>query len=185
MVVFATVSGLLWQALGTLARVERRLADSRLFATEEALRAEWVRQALRGMVGGAQGDPLRPQGSATQLRAYSSSPPWPRSLGPEPMELVLRTEPDGSSLLVALRPGADGAEWRLWSWPGAGRFGYLDRSGNWHDEWPPFLGVQAAAGAPPMLPQAVRLTGPPGGMLLVAVPAGDNPMLRRADLEKQ
>lgn len=176
LVLFAAVSSLVWQALGTLTRLETRLADSRLFVAEEALRGEWVRQALRGLMNGAQGDPLLLSGRADGLRGYTSMPPWPRSSGPEPLELLLRSEENGSMLLIARRPDQQ-QEWPLWSWQGKGEFSYLDRSGSWHPQWPPPLGEQ------PGLPVAIRLLGPPGGMILVAVPAGDNPMLRRAGLE--
>ena len=40
LLLFAIASSLVWQALATLARVERRLADSSVFASDEALRRQ-------------------------------------------------------------------------------------------------------------------------------------------------
>lgn len=174
---FAVVSGLLWQAMGSLMRLETRLADSRLFVAEEALHSEWIRQALRGMMSGAQGDPFRFSGKANRLSGLTSMPPWPRTAGPEPMELEIRAKDHEPTQLVARRPGLPKVEWQLWEWPSKGAFSYLDHKGGWHEEWPPPLGQW------PVLPAAIRLVGPVGGMVLVTVPAGDNPMLRRADLE--
>jgi hypothetical protein len=174
---FAVVSGLVWQALGSLARLETRMADSRLFVTQEALHSEWLRQALRGLMTGAQGDPFRFAGKVNRLQGFTAMPPWPRSAGPEPMELEILTTDGEETKLSARRPGRPTWEWTLWQWPGPGAFAYLDHKGQWHDQWPPPLGQW------PTLPAAVRLNGPAGGMVLVTIPAGDNPMLRRADVE--
>ncbi|MCG5500814.1 PulJ/GspJ family protein [Ectothiorhodospira lacustris] len=177
LVLFATVSTLLWQALGTVARLEERLGESRLFAAQQALRAQWVSQALSGLMSGARQDPLRPEGDARQLRAYSTHPPWPGSSGPEAMRLWLESDGDGGTRLLAQPVHQPERIWPVWHWQGSGAFRYLDTDGRWHDQWPPDSGDH------PALPRAIHLQGPPGGGLLAAVPAGDNPMLRRMDLE--
>ena len=179
LVLFGLVSSLLWQAMGSLQRLEVRLADSRLFAADAALHGEWLRQTLRGLMTGAEGDPFHFSGTSVQLRGYTSMPPWPNSSGPEPIELLLRAEAGGQTLLIARRPDTESKEWQLWEWQGEGVFSFLDRQGSWHDTWPPPLGQW------PSLPAAVRLLGPPGGLILVAVPAEQNPMPRRAELEEQ
>ncbi len=176
MVLFAAVSTLVWQALGTLTRLESRLSDSRLFVSEQALRSEWVRQALRGLMNGPQGDPLQFSGDATSLRGYTSMPPWPGTSGPARLELLLVAEERDEMSLVARR-SLRAPEWSLWFWQGEASFSYLDRKSVWHRQWPPLLGEH------PTLPVAIRLRGIPGGELLVAMLAGNNPMLRRVDLE--
>ncbi len=177
LVLFGMVSSLLWQALDSLQRLETRLSDSRIFAADEALHGEWLRQAVRSLMNGPQGDPFHFSGTTAQLSGYTAMPPWPNSGGPEPLELLLRNETTEHTLLIARRPGKETKEWPLWEWQGTGTFTYLDRKGIWHNEWPP------AGGQWPALPAAVKLSGPPGGVILMAVLAGDNPMLRRAEIE--
>lgn len=188
----ATASTLIWQALASVSRIETRLSDSSLFATDEALRREWVRQALAGTMTGAVGDPYTPRGEATVYSAYTSQPPWPGSQGPEPMRLSLRTENGVTSLMVdrasTAKQGSvaapDAPEAALLFWPGVGRITYQDHEGRWHDRWPPFLDSPAQGLPPPRAPRAIHLAGPMGGGVLAAVPAGNNPMLRRVDLER-
>jgi len=176
LLLFAIISTLLWQALGTMARLEIRLADSQLFVTNEALRREWLRQALLGLMKGAQGDTLRFDGTATRLKGYTSMPPWPGSSGPEVLELRLKAEGDNRTQLSAYRP-ATGETWPLWHWQGPGLFSYLDGGGNWQAQWPPPMDEA------PELPEAIRLTGPESGMVWVTIMAGNNPMLSRKRLE--
>lgn len=172
--VMALVSGLLWQALATVAQLEGQLARTRTLANDDLLRRAWVERALAGVMTGADGDPQSFEGQAARLRAYTTMPPWPGSLGPELMTLELERTDNGQRLL-ARRPGAEAAL-ELWRWEGAaGRFDYLDRSGSWRDSWP----HMQAAGA---LPAAIRLRGPLSGPVLVPVLAVQGPMLRQQDL---
>lgn len=177
LVLFGVITSLLWQALGTLARLETRLADSRLFASGEALYAQWVRQTLQGVMNGPQGDPLRFTGSASTLSGYTTMPPWPGARGPEPFRMEMRQDGGDGTELVAYRPGST-ARWPLWSWQGPAAFSYLDDAGQWHETWPP------ARGKYPLLPRAVRLLAPEDRIVLVTVQAATNPMLRRRDVQE-
>lgn len=209
LVLFATVSALIWQALASVARVEQRLGDTALFSTDEALRREWVRQALAGVMTGTRGDPLQPRGDGRVFEAISTAPPWPGSWGPQGMRLRLRQE-GGQTVLLAqplavasgggvTRLGEDSLwdatasgqtqDWPLLSWEGAGQWLYLDESGRWLQQWPPALGTPALDGQvalPPLrVPKAIALLGVPGGALLVAPQAGDNPMLDQRELREE
>ena len=178
LVLFSVLSALLWQALGTLGRVETRLADSSLLVTEDALYAEWLRQALRGLSSGAQGDPRKMTGNTAGLSGYTSMPPWPGGSGPEFMQLQLRPAGAGGTVLIA-RQADSTRDWPLWTWQGSGSFAYLDEEGVWQDRWPPLLGKHE------VLPSAIRLDAAGDLAVLVAIPARDNPMLRRQLLERQ
>lgn len=175
--VMALVSSLLWQALSTVAQLERRLDRTRTLSNDDQLRRAWVEQALFGVMTGPEGDPVRFKGSSTRLSGYTSMPPWPGLLGPELMTLTLEQDANGQRLL-AQRPGSD-SSLELWRWVGAaGSFDYLDGSGHWLDAWPP----AGPAPASP-LPAAIRLRGPPAGPVLVPVVTMQVPMLRQRDLQ--
>ena len=176
LVIFGVVSSLLWQALGTLARIETRLADARVFAARDALQAEWVRQSLQGLMNGPRRDAFRFSGNARSLSGYTTMPPWPGSGGPERFQLELVESDGGRTTLLARRQGFTGAT-VLWSWEGAGSFSYLDQEGAWQSEW-----TRRPEGEV-LLPRAIRLLGPGSGPLLVAPQVGTNPMLRRRDVE--
>lgn len=181
----ALVGSLLWQALATVAQLENRLARTRTLSNDDLLRRAWVEQALAGVMTGPQGDPLRFDGRAGQLSAYTTMPPRPGSLGPERVTLELQKLPEGWHLLARLA-GAE-APLELWQWRGdEARFEYLDAQGRWHDAWPQAAGARAVSGtapaAAPPLPAAVRLVGPPSGPVLVPVVTAQSPMLRQQDL---
>jgi hypothetical protein len=176
LVIFSVVTSLIWQALATLSKIEMRLGETQLFASEDALRSEWIRQSLRGLMNGPQNDPFRFAGSGRDLKAYTTMPPWPGSLGPEPFQLQLESEPSGATVLIARRLYTNTRS-RLWEWQGPAAFSYLATDGRWSPQWPPPSGEQ------PMLPLAVRLVAPDGWVLLVPVLSRDNMLLRRSDVE--
>ncbi len=176
LVVVALVSGLLWQALATVAQLEGRLERTRSLTNDDQLRRAWVEQALSGVMTGADGDPTKFSGGTQRLSAFTTMPPWPGSLGPELMTLELDGDRQDQRLM-ARRPGAE-APLELWHWKGAaGQFAYLDSSGKWHEHWPPRGAKQADA-----LPSAIRLRGPIGGPVLVPIVTTQGPMLRQQDL---
>lgn len=202
----SVISALVWQALASLARVEQRLEDTALFASDHALRRQWLAQALAGMMTGPRGDALEPQGNAQVLEAMTTAPPWPGSWGPQTMRLRLR--PDGGDTVLEVQPlppspppGApprvgEDSLWvtmppatMLWRWGGSSRWQYLDEAGQWHEQWPPAsttLALGADASLPALrLPKAVALLGAPGGPLLVAPQAGDNPMQSQRSLMEE
>jgi prepilin-type N-terminal cleavage/methylation domain-containing protein len=176
LVIFSVVTALIWQALATLSRIEMRLNDSQLFASEDALRSQWVRQSLFGLMNGPVADPFHFTGTSRGLEAYTTMPPWPGSLGPERFQLVLQEESSGATVLLARRSMTK-AQWRLWSWQGPAAFSYLDEGGRWLAQWPPPLGE------PPPMPLAVRLVAPEGWVLVVPVLSGDTTLLLRSYVE--
>ena len=133
----------MWQALAALARVERRLADSSVFASDAALRRQWVVQALAGVMNAPGTDALQPRGSAQVLEAVSSAPPWPGAGGGQAMRLLLEQQDGGQTVLWAqpiassaprgvfpalgedallAQGGTVGQRWELLRWPGRGQW---------------------------------------------------------------
>lgn len=191
LVIVSLVVTILAQAMGQLARIERLLEGGQLRSAVVALRAEWVRTALNGLLPGSiEAERLR--GSERELQGMSSEvPQWPSS-GPARLHLRLRTDPRGESTSLELLPdpvaGSEAAAVLLLQWPGReGRFVYLDAQGNWGDRWPPASSTapDPSAVASRTLPRAVALdAGPEGPGYLLAVPlAAPNPMPTRAMLE--
>lgn len=175
LVIFALVSGLLWQALATVAHMEDGLWSWTQGNRDQALREEWVREILRGLAPGTQTNPVKFEGDQASLHGYTTMPPWPRLTGPLLIQLRLHFE-KGETHLIATAGDLTGDGLLLYSWSGSGHFEYLDLDGDHHDAWPPPLHEVAP------LPAAIRLVGPPDGGLLVAVQASNNPMLRRVDV---
>lgn len=178
LVIFALVSGLLWQAMANMARIEQGMAGWTRGNRDAALREEWLRELLRGLTTGASGDTVRFHGDRQGLSGYSSMPPWPGTSGPMQVELRLQNDALAGTTSLLARDAQGGRTLELFTWPARVHFEYLDEAGTWHETWSPPPGDQVP------LPRAVRLAGMPHGDLLVAVPAIINPMLRRVDLEQ-
>lgn len=175
LVIVSFVVAILSQALSQLARIERLLESGQLRSTVVALRAEWVRGALAGLLPGTtQSEWLL--GSDRELTGMSADVPlWP---APGLARLHLRLRSDdrlGTTALELLpEPGAGGEPVVLLQWPGRdGRFLYLDAQDRWVDRWPA-LSTTTTTVAPngvPVLPRALALdTGPDGPGFLLAVP---------------
>lgn len=181
------------QALLQVARIERMLAGGSLRDMVVALHAEWLRDALAGLLPGESGSAERFAGDARALQGMSTAvPQWPAP-GLAPMRLSLefndragRTELHlhSDSLRRDVLSAAPAASQLLLSWPGnSGRWRYLDGAGAWHERWPP---VYSGAVAPAALPAVVALESgdPTLGTLLAAPVAGDVQMPSRRAMER-
>jgi len=179
LVLVSLIVGIVWQALGQLARIERLLAGTQLQSLNQALRAEWVRGALEGLLPGdaAAGD--RFKGSALELVGLTAeAPAYPSpvvarvslsieySVASNTTALWLR-QPDGDKRRsTSVIPLPTPLLTPLLSWPGrSGRLRYLDAAGTWQDRWP----VSDEPGGP-ALPSAILLeTGLEDAPTLIAV----------------
>lgn len=178
LVIFALVSGLLWQAMATVARIEQSMTGWTRSNRDTALREEWLRELLRGLATGARGDAVRFRGEYDLLSGYTSMPPWPDTTGPLRVELRLSEDAAAGETTLLARDDKGGRTLELFVWRGRVHFEYLDDVGVWHEVWSPPEDDLSP------LPRAVRLAGVPGGDFLVAVQAMTNPMLRRVDIEQ-
>lgn len=159
LVIVALVATILGQALAQLARVERLLESGQLRSATDSLRAEWVRDALAGLLpGGNERELVR--GSEREIEGLSSAVPQIPAPGVARLHLRLVTDVGlNQTRLEMLREGKQaGDAVVLLRWPGpGGRFRYLDAQARWHDQWP--LPAASAPGlqAEPTLPKAIAL----------------------------
>lgn len=189
LVIVSLVAGIAWQAMGQLARIERLLEQGQMQSLAQAVRAEWVRNALASLLPGSPPGDERFRATATELQGLSAEVPrWPM---PGLALLRLRLDHDVARDTTALQviddgpqqDGAGDAATPLLSWPGSeGRFRYLDEHGEWLDRWPP----EGRADAP-ALPKAVLLeTGVPELRLVLAAPlASELPLASRLQVQGQ
>ncbi len=185
LVIVAMVAGILAQAMSQLSRIESLLAQGQLQGLAQAVRGEWVRDALASLLPGQPDGDERFVGTPTELQGLSADVPrWP---APGLAMLRLRLHYDVAADATTLQVVGDAAGQGiapvtpLLTWPGrSGRFRFLDKGGQWQESWPP-LGLKAA----PALPMAVLLeTGLPEMRLLVAAPqASEVPMPSLRQLE--
>ena len=174
LVVLGFITSILAQALGQFLRIDRLLATTALPAQAEAVRIDWIRQAL---------DALQPpdatghyglKADARHLEGTSGNPLADSPAGFGRIDLTLAFDAgSGQTALLAAFPGR-AAPVTLLRWDGdQGRFGFYDAKGNRSDSWPPPLGVHDP------LPAVIVLeTGLESAGLIVAAPLitnEDNP----------
>jgi len=188
---FSLISLLIWHAMVWIARVDERLGDAWRFSTQDALRAEWVRAAIRGAVSGGVGDPNNYRGTPLQIEMYSVAPPWVDKVSPLWMRLTIVSAVEGDA--VELVASADGVESIiLWRGEPSSRaqvaFEFLDHKNAWHLHWPPQPGVGKDSGFSPLvqpegvLPAAVKISNMPKGTWLVTLDAQAHTLPTRKSL---
>ena len=69
------VAGIIWQAMGQLARIERLLGRSQYQSVAEAVRGEWLRAALNALTPGAANTAERFRGAEDDLQGLSAAVP--------------------------------------------------------------------------------------------------------------
>jgi prepilin-type N-terminal cleavage/methylation domain-containing protein len=170
LVVLGFVTAILAQAMSQFFRIDRVLATTTLPAQAEAVRIDWVRQAL---------DALQPpdamgryglKASARHLEGTSGNPLADGPAGFGQIDLTLAFDADtGQTALLAALPGR-AAPIALLKWDGdLGRFGYYDAKGKRSDSWPPPLDAHDA------LPAVIVLeTGLDSAAAIVAAPLISN-----------
>ena len=147
LVIGSLVSALLFQMLAQTYRLRSRFADQLSESQTGRMRADWLRQALRGLESLTADAPLRFSGQPATLQGLTSAPIGQRGASLRDFRLEWVPRDSGWELRYA-----DGeAPWPLWGASAAGRpgFRYLDDQGGEHTQWPP-------PGAPPVRP----LVGP-------------------------
>ena len=187
LVIVSMVVSIFWQMMGQAARVERLLEGAQLRSLAVSVRAEWIRAALAAMLPGRAGSAELFQGESRSLQGLSTETPGYPGGGLTELRLSFDFDRErGATRLQLFTPeiGSDGAARDmtvLLSWPGnTGRFRYLDRSGKWHDRWPP-----ATLAVVPALPAAVLVeTGLREVGLIISTPqASDLPLPTRSQIE--
>lgn len=184
LVLVAIVAGVMSEGLFQVARIEQRLQGSQLPAQLERLHQLWLQQSLEGLMPGAKDSEERFRGGEKELSGVTTVSPADRALGPQPISLQLRFDPETGETEVRYRSGLAGAAQQaavLAHWPGdRGSWRYLDVKGEWHRQWPPALGVAES------LPQliALEMGGESAPLLLARLVVSAQTLGQKLDLEK-
>ncbi len=166
MVVLALVTTIMAQAMAQFFRIDGLLATRALPAQAEAVRIDWIRQALAAL---QPPDPIGHNafaGTSRHLAGTSGNPLADGPAGFGTIDLSLAFDPTaGETTLQALLPGHKDAV-ALLHWSGdQGSFGYYDAKGNRSDTWPPPLGPRQ-----PLPALIVLETGMDSPPVIVAAP---------------
>ena len=137
LVIGAVVSALLFQMLAQTYRLRSRFAEQLGESQTGRMRADWLRQALRGLESLAQDGPAPARffGTAMFLQGLTSAPIGPRGASLRGFRLEWAPQASGWELRYS-----DGeAPWPLWAAGAAVRPGlrYVDDQGGEHVQWPP------------------------------------------------
>jgi prepilin-type N-terminal cleavage/methylation domain-containing protein len=183
----ALLLSLVWQALGIAARVEFRLQASSASKDRDFMRREWVRMLVTTAVQDGSRNPFQagPRSiTFSSLEALS----WQETPGGR-IRLTLERPAGKAGVNVSVRPAlaavggepAEGLVLAYWPDHEDARFQFLDRQGQWLDEWPP---PQETVGR---LPRAVRVlfAGGFGDAWIAEIMSDEPPRIRRVDQERQ
>ncbi len=201
LIIVTLITGLLWQAMQQVARIERLLQSAGSETQRTMVRREWVRELIASAQPELQGD-IRSQfrGDATSVSLSSGAITDLPGFGTGPIRLSLIHEDlTGANTLKVSSDmvevgdssgGSNGVVLMRWVGP-VGRFQYLDDKGEWQSQWP--LARQAKAvelaydpllGKPPRMLR-IDIGDEAGGVLLAVVGTTEGPRGRLVDWEKQ
>jgi prepilin-type N-terminal cleavage/methylation domain-containing protein len=171
LVVLGFVTAILAQAMGQFFRIDRLLATTALPAQAEAVRIDWIRQALAALQPPDAAGHYGLKGSARHLEGTSGNPLADGPAGFGQVDLTLSSDPDAGETALLAKLAGRAQPVALLRWGGdQGRFGYYDAKGNRSDSWPP-----ATLGAHDPLPAAIVLeTGLDSPAVIVAAPLISN-----------
>ena len=168
LVITALVSTLLFQALGQVYRLQERFGVQLAQTRVGAMRSDWYRQVLQGLMTDYADGKQRFAGGRRHLEGLSATPLNANGGAPQWLTLDIAEKSSGGG---ELRYGTPLNQLVLleWSERGGGEFAYLDEEGREHEQWPP-----QASGTWAQLPAAVLLRWPgrEGPSVLVAAPTG-------------
>ena len=149
LVLVGLVSGIVFEALHQVFRLQSRFGTELNDAREGAMLADWFRASVEGLLPDHADGKHRFAGSATRMAGLTAQPVTADFGAASEFSWEIVRAPDGGSVL---RYSAAGARQDVLSWSGdPGRFVYLDAKGGEHDTWPP------AMKDAPQTPGAVRL----------------------------
>lgn len=191
LVITSLVSTLLFQVLAQVSRLQSRFGEQLAQSRNGAMRADWHRQVLQGLLAVESESPQRFVGQPRRLAGLTLTALRSQSGAPEFVALEIRPHPSGLGGELHYSSGEDGVGMVLMSWsgPGPADFAYVDAAGNEYNQWPPPSGrlpmpppaelgrpftAPEALQVPPQLPTTIllRWPTPQGQSVLVASPRG-------------
>lgn len=153
LLIVAMVTGLGFQMVAYLTRIESMLADTTLGGSPREIHREWVRQLLLGLQPQRPGDPGDFRGEASRLKGRSAIRPGiPEGGGEFSLDIVFNSD-NGHSELVYRDERVPRTVLMDWE-GGGGEFVFIDRKNVEHSQWPPVGEEKVLPGAIVMRPRA-------------------------------
>lgn len=178
LVLTSLVTGILLQGLQQVFRLQRHFGTEMFHAQHEAMRINWLRNSINGIMPDYDDGKSRFKGESRRMSGQTTMPL--DSPDGALVPFVWRMEFDPRAGEMALFASERTEVQPILTWPGNdGRFLYVDDKGISHESWPPFSGKVA------QVPQTIVLEmGATGtGRKIVSVPRGpDVPWPRQIDL---
>lgn len=177
LVITSLVVGILMEGLYWVVRLQERFEPEIYFNQRAAMYRDWFRISINGLMPDHPDGFHRFHGESRRLKGLTLASLDQPSGQLRPIMWSLRFNSASGQTELLLGDDKDG--YAILGWPGhVGRFRYLDAAGDWHDEWPPFLGQW------PQLPVLIAVEGgEEGGELIASSPRGPmKPKPRLKDL---
>jgi len=181
LIILGFITAVLAQAMNQMFRIDQTLAKTAIPGQAEAVRVEWVRQALSALQPPTPAGRNAIRGTDRTITGVSGNPIATGPSGYGSVDLRLRFDATvGETHLEAWLPGRQEPVVLL-HWPGnGGQLSYFDATGTRLDQWPPPLGRHDP------LPALITLeTGSESAATIVAAPLmGSDEHPARLDLEQ-
>ena len=188
LVILAMISGLLWQAMQQIGRIEGVMQSAGVESQRQVVRREWLRSLLESALAGQLNTVPQFSGDSNGMRLASAEAPDIPGLGAGLVQLRLKRDErvQRNELLIGPAVPDTAVAERVWTtllaWTGpmAG-FKYLDEKGSWLEAWPrPGVAI-------PGLPVAVLIEAgdEAGGPLIAGIAVTEPARTRRIDWERQ
>jgi prepilin-type N-terminal cleavage/methylation domain-containing protein len=188
LVILAMISGLLWQAMQQIGRIERVMQSAGVESQRQVVRREWLRSLLESALAGQLNTVPQFSGDSNGMRLASAETPDIPGVGAGLVQLRLKRDErvQRNELLIGpALPDTAAAEraWTTlltWTGPLAG-FKFMDEKGSWLEAWPrPGVVI-------PGLPVAVliEIGDEAGGPLIAGIVVNESARRRRLDWEQR
>ena len=164
MVLLGLITGILFQGLDLIGKVQARLLPNIQEQHKQLLQERWFRESVAGLSVGIQEGEIF-SGTETAFQGISTSPLHAKEGAPESILWQLTFEGE-QQVLKYSQPGQ--LTWNIWSFTSQlnqAKFAYLDRDGEWQTQW----NMRGSDVNQAALPEAIALTfGTDNGSWLVA-----------------
>jgi prepilin-type N-terminal cleavage/methylation domain-containing protein len=178
LLIVGMAGGLLFEGAAQVMNMQTRFGSQLASLRGEALRADWLRQAVEGLQPDYTDGKQVFKGTARGFSGLTTNPLSADYGGLAAFAVVLQQ--DALRNQMVLRYGAEKDAPEILRWAGdQGRLRYVDNKGEPHEDWPPLMGLW------PQLPTAIYLEGWRDGApwQVVATPYGPTwPVPRPIDL---
>ncbi|MBL8510546.1 MAG: hypothetical protein JNM52_02775 [Betaproteobacteria bacterium] len=180
MTLFFMVAGILTSAITQAMRLAQASREEVTGSRDALMRLGWFRDTISLAVIDAGADkPFK--GSERSVAGFTHQSLNRDNAGPGAFEWRLAFN-NGRAETELLYVADNQAAQVVYAWPGSsGKFRYLDATGQWHQQWPPF--TSTGAGSNDAIPAAVELSyGNDAGVLLAAIQSRAQPLPALKDL---